>query len=129
MTKRNYFSWDTVTNWRPQPIPVPGMGIAWGCVDSATPLSRRAAVDDAAKKLPPKRTIAVFWNNLSIAHRFVIAAGCGLIVMIISVVSAVGWMQAEQMESDLDRLSRSEMTSLQALIINVMSHRAEDSDD
>jgi len=71
----------------------------------------------------------VFWNNLSIAHRFVIAAGCGLIVMIISVVSAVGWMQAEQMESDLDRLSRSEMTSLQALIINVMSHRAEDSDD
>jgi methyl-accepting chemotaxis protein len=49
--------------------------------------------------------------------------------MIVTVVGAVGWMQAQQMESDLDRLSRSEMTSLQELIINVMAHRAEDSDN
>ncbi|WP_346344097.1 HAMP domain-containing methyl-accepting chemotaxis protein [Magnetospirillum sulfuroxidans] len=69
------------------------------------------------------------WRNLRLSSRFMIIVGVGVIVLVLSVVMVIGRFERAEMEHQLQRLSANEMTSLHALILNVMAKRLEDGDN
>ncbi|AVM75976.1 methyl-accepting chemotaxis protein [Magnetospirillum gryphiswaldense] len=69
------------------------------------------------------------WQNLRLSSRFMIIVGVGVIALILSVVVVIGRFERAEMERQLQRLSANEMTSLHALILNVMAKRPEDGDN
>ena len=58
-----------------------------------------------------------------------IIVGCGVIALVLSVVVVIGRFERAEMERQLHSLSANEMTSLHALILNVMAKRPEDGDN
>ena len=58
-----------------------------------------------------------------------IIVGVGVIALVLSVVLVIGRFERAEMEHQLQRLSANEMTSLHALILNVMAKRPEDGDN
>ena len=69
------------------------------------------------------------WKNLSLKRRFMIAVGLGTIAMATLIVVFIARFEEEAMERKLHQLSVNEMTSLHALIVNVMATRPEDGDN
>jgi len=69
------------------------------------------------------------WRNLRLRQRVMIMIGVGVIVMASLIVIFIARFEERAMERKLHQLSVNEMTSLQALIVNVMATRPEDSDN
>jgi len=69
------------------------------------------------------------WANLRLASRFMILVGFGVAVLVAATIFAITAHERDQMERQLELLSRNEMTSLHALILNVMAKRPEDGDN
>jgi methyl-accepting chemotaxis protein len=69
------------------------------------------------------------WQNLRLSSRFMIIVGLGLVALIASVVVTIARFERTEMERQLHQLSANEMTSLHALIQNVMAKRPEDPDN
>ena len=70
-----------------------------------------------------------FWSNLRLASRFMLIVGSGLITLVFAAVFGISEYETEALDSRLYNLSLNEMTSLHALILNVMSKRPEDADN
>ncbi|WP_338086800.1 methyl-accepting chemotaxis protein [Magnetospirillum aberrantis] len=69
------------------------------------------------------------WRNLRLSSRFMIIIGVGVIALVASVVVVIARFERAEMERQLQQLSINEMTSLHALILNVMAKRPEDGDN
>ncbi|MBI3445948.1 MAG: methyl-accepting chemotaxis protein, partial [Magnetospirillum sp.] len=69
------------------------------------------------------------WQNLRLRQRFMIVAGLGVIAMAALIVVFIARFEEQAMERKLHELSVNEMTSLHALILNVMATRPEDADN
>jgi methyl-accepting chemotaxis protein len=69
------------------------------------------------------------WRNLRLSSRFMIIVGVGVIALVASVVLVIARFEKSEMERQLQQLSFNEMTSLHALILNVMAKRPEDGDN
>ena len=69
------------------------------------------------------------WQNLRLSHRFMIVVGLGVIAMATLIVVFIARFEERAMERKLHELSVNEMTSLHALIVNVMASRPEDGDN
>ncbi|CAA7616686.1 methyl-accepting chemotaxis protein [Magnetospirillum sp. UT-4] len=69
------------------------------------------------------------WRNLRLSSRFMIIVGVGVIALIASVVVVIARFERSEMERQLQQLSANEMTSLHALILNVMAKRPEDGEN
>lgn len=69
------------------------------------------------------------WRNLRLSSRFMLIVGLGVIALIASVVVTIARFERVEMERQLRQLSANEMTSLHALIQNVMAKRPEDGDN
>ena len=69
------------------------------------------------------------WNNLRLTSRFMIVIGLGVILLVASVVVGIARFERSEMERQLRALSVNEITSLHALIVNVMAKRPDDSDN
>ncbi|RAU20697.1 methyl-accepting chemotaxis protein [Paramagnetospirillum kuznetsovii] len=69
------------------------------------------------------------WQNLSLRRRFMVVVGLGVIVMATLIVVFIARFEEQAMERKLHELSVNEMTSLHALILNVMATRPEDADN
>ena len=69
------------------------------------------------------------WQGLRLRQRFEIIVGAGLVVLVSAVVALIVSFEEEAMERKLNQLSVNEMTSLHALIVNVMTKRPEDGDN
>ncbi|EME70244.1 methyl-accepting chemotaxis protein [Paramagnetospirillum caucaseum] len=69
------------------------------------------------------------WQNLRLRQRFMIVVGLGVIVMAAVIVVFIARFEEEALERKLHELSVNEMTSLHALIVNVMATRPEDGDN
>jgi Methyl-accepting chemotaxis protein len=69
------------------------------------------------------------WRNLRLSSRFMIIIGVGVIALVASVVLVIARFERAEMERQLQQLSANEMTSLHALILNVMAKRPEDGDN
>ncbi|MCR6630049.1 MAG: methyl-accepting chemotaxis protein [Magnetospirillum sp.] len=69
------------------------------------------------------------WRNLRLSSRFMIIIGVGVIALVASVVLVIARFERSEMERQLQQLSANEMTSLHALILNVMAKRPEDGDN
>ncbi|BAE52343.1 methyl-accepting chemotaxis protein [Paramagnetospirillum magneticum] len=69
------------------------------------------------------------WQNLSLRRRFMIVVGLGVIVMATVIVVFIARFEERALERKLHELSVNEMTSLHALIVNVMATRPEDGDN
>lgn len=70
-----------------------------------------------------------FWKNLRLSSRFMIFAAVGVIVMVTGVVVGIVRFERQEIERQLELISANEMTSLHALILNVMTLRPEDNDN
>lgn len=70
-----------------------------------------------------------FWKNLRLSSRFMIFAAVGVIIMVTGVVIGIVRFERQEMERQLEQMSANEMTSLHALILNVMTLRPEDNDN
>ena len=69
------------------------------------------------------------WANLRLASRFMVIVGAGLIALVVGVVAGISSYERATLEHKLYTLSLNEMTSLHALIVNVMAKRPDDSDN
>ena len=69
------------------------------------------------------------WTNLRLASRFMIIVGAGLITLVFGTVVGISKYESASLESKLYSLSLNEMTSLHALIVNVMAKRPDDADN
>ncbi|HSV28286.1 MAG TPA: HAMP domain-containing methyl-accepting chemotaxis protein [Candidatus Omnitrophota bacterium] len=69
------------------------------------------------------------WRNLRLSSRFMIIVGLGVIALVAGVVVGIARFERAEMERQLQQLSANEMTSLHALILNVMAKRPEDGDN
>ncbi|OAN51283.1 chemotaxis protein [Paramagnetospirillum marisnigri] len=69
------------------------------------------------------------WQSLRLRQRFMIAVGLGVIVMATLIVVFIARFEEQALERKLHELSVNEMTSLHALILNVMATRPEDADN
>ncbi len=69
------------------------------------------------------------WKNLRLSSRFMIIIGVGVIALVASVVLVIARFEQGEMERQLRQLSANEMTSLHALILNVMAKRPDDADN
>ncbi|MGQ4827761.1 hypothetical protein, partial [Enterococcus faecalis] len=58
---------------------------------------------------------------LRLRQKFMISAGIGLVLCVAGAIFLVALLQRSEMEREVDRLSRNELSSLQALIISAMS--------
>lgn len=70
-----------------------------------------------------------FWSNLRLTSRFMIIVGTGVITLVVGVLWSIASYEQGALESRLHDLSLNEMTSLHALIVNVMAKRPEDGDN
>ena len=73
-------------------------------------------------------TVAL-WQNMKLRQRFVVAVGLGCIAMALLIVAFIARFETRAMERKLNQLSVNEMTSLHALIVNVMANRPDDADN
>ncbi len=69
------------------------------------------------------------WQNLRLRQRFMIVVGLGVIAMAAVIVIFMARFEERALERKLHELSVNEMTSLHALIVNVMATRPEDGDN
>ena len=69
------------------------------------------------------------WQNLRLSSRFMLIVGAGVVILIAGVVLTIARFERAEMERQLQQLSANEMTSLHALIQNVMAKRPEDGDN
>ncbi|TAN80458.1 MAG: HAMP domain-containing protein, partial [Magnetospirillum sp.] len=69
------------------------------------------------------------WQRLRLRQRFMIVVGVGVILMAALIVVFIARFEEQAMERKLHELSVNEMTSLHALIVNVMATRPEDADN
>ena len=69
------------------------------------------------------------WQSLRLRQRFMIVVGFGVIVMAVLIVVFIAQFEERSLENKLHELSVNEMTSLHALIVNVMATRPEDGDN
>ena len=69
------------------------------------------------------------WQSLRLRQRFMIVVGVGVILMASLIVIFIARFEEQAMERKLYQLSVNEMTSLHALIVNVMATRPEDTDN
>ncbi len=69
------------------------------------------------------------WQSLRLRQRFMIVVGVGVILMASLIVVFIARFEEQSMERKLHELSVNEMTSLHALIVNVMATRPEDGDN
>ncbi|WP_237051473.1 methyl-accepting chemotaxis protein [Magnetospirillum sp. ME-1] len=69
------------------------------------------------------------WQNLRLSSRFMLIVGVGVVILIAAVVLTIARFERAEMERQLQQLSANEMTSLHALIQNVMAKRPEDGDN
>ena len=69
------------------------------------------------------------WANLRLTSRFMIIVGLGVVLLVTSGVLAMAGYERDALENRLRQLSLNEMTSLHALIVNVMAKRPEDGDN
>jgi methyl-accepting chemotaxis protein len=69
------------------------------------------------------------WQNLRLRQRFMIVVGLGVIAMAAVIVIFIARFEEQALERKLHELSVNEMTSLHALILNVMATRPEDGDN
>jgi methyl-accepting chemotaxis protein len=69
------------------------------------------------------------WSSLRLSSRFMIIVGLGVIALVASVVVGIARFERADMERQLNALSVNEMTSLHALIVNVMARRPEDAEN
>ncbi|CCG39903.1 methyl-accepting chemotaxis protein [Magnetospirillum molischianum] len=69
------------------------------------------------------------WGALRLRQRFMIVIGMGVIVMATVIVLFIARFDEQAMERKLHELSVNEMTSLHALIVNVMATRPVDGDN
>jgi|GEM_PF-445718 len=68
-------------------------------------------------------------RSLKLRQRFMIFIGLGVTVLVALVVLVIARYEQDSMERKLQQLSMNEMTSLHALIVNVMAKRPEDPDN
>ena len=68
-------------------------------------------------------------RGLKLRTRFMIFVGLGVTLLVALVVVVIARYEQESMERKLNQLSVNEMTSLHALIVNVMAKRPEDPDN
>ncbi|MGE5505760.1 MAG: methyl-accepting chemotaxis protein [Actinomycetota bacterium] len=69
------------------------------------------------------------WRNMRLSSRFMVIVGLGVIALVVSVVVGIARFERAEMERQLQQLSANEMTSLHALILNVMAKRPDDADN
>ncbi|CAA7623069.1 methyl-accepting chemotaxis protein [Magnetospirillum sp. SS-4] len=69
------------------------------------------------------------WRNMRLSSRFMIIVGLGVVALIAAVVVSIARFERAEMERQLQQMSVNEMTSLHALIQNVMAKRPEDGDN
>ena len=69
------------------------------------------------------------WANMRLASRFMVIVGAGLITLVFGTVAGISSYESAALESKLYSLSLNEMTSLHALIVNVMAKRPDDADN
>jgi len=69
------------------------------------------------------------WGNLRLRERFMLVIGAGVVVMAAMIVLFIARYDERAMERKLYELSLNEMTSLHALIVNVMANRPMDSEN
>jgi len=69
------------------------------------------------------------WSDLRLASRFMLIVGGGLVALIVAVVAGIASYERAALEQKLYTLSFNEMTSLHALIVNVMAKRPDDGDN
>ncbi|MDR3519200.1 MAG: HAMP domain-containing methyl-accepting chemotaxis protein [Azospirillaceae bacterium] len=69
------------------------------------------------------------WSRLRLRQRFMLLVGVGLILCVAAAMVLVSLLQQSEMDRNFDRLSRNELSSLQALIVSAMSKRPEDPDN
>ncbi|MGE5505095.1 MAG: methyl-accepting chemotaxis protein [Actinomycetota bacterium] len=69
------------------------------------------------------------WHDLRLRQRFMVVVGFGVVVLIALVVAVILRYEEAAVERKLHQLSVNEMTSLHALILNVMAKRPEDGDN
>ena len=69
------------------------------------------------------------WGNLRLQQRFMIMVGLGSILMASLIVVFMARYEEQAMERKLHQLSVNEMTSLHALIVNVMASRPDDAEN
>ncbi|MFD2234669.1 methyl-accepting chemotaxis protein [Phaeospirillum tilakii] len=69
------------------------------------------------------------WGTLRLREKFMLVIGAGVIVMATLIVVFIARYEESAMERKLYELSLNEMTSLHALIVNVMANRPTDSEN
>ena len=69
------------------------------------------------------------WSNMRLASRFMVIVGAGLITLVFGTVFGISEYETAALDNRLYNLSLNEMTSLHALIVNVMAKRPEDGDN
>ncbi|TPW00973.1 MAG: methyl-accepting chemotaxis protein [bacterium] len=69
------------------------------------------------------------WRNMRLSSRFMVIVGLGVVALIVTVVFTIARFERTEMERQLQQLSANEMTSLHALIQNVMAKRPEDAEN
>jgi methyl-accepting chemotaxis protein len=66
---------------------------------------------------------------MRLSSRFMVIVGLGVIALVVSVVVGIARFERAEMERQLQQLSANEMTSLHALILNVMAKRPDDAEN
>ncbi len=74
-------------------------------------------------------SVSHVWRNMRLSSRFMFIVGLGVAALIASVVVTIARFEQGEMERQLQQLSVNEMTSLHALILNVMAKRPEDGEN
>ena len=69
------------------------------------------------------------WRKLTMSQRFMLATIVGVITLTIAVVTTFAISQKNAVETKVEQISHSELSSLHALIVNVMAARLDDADD
>ncbi|WP_305557709.1 methyl-accepting chemotaxis protein [Thalassospira sp.] len=69
------------------------------------------------------------WKNMGIRKRFMLASAIGVTLVILVALTMMAVTEKHAMDSKLHQLSENELTSLHALIVNVMAARPDDGDD
>lgn len=72
---------------------------------------------------------ASVWKRMGIRKRFMLASAVNVTLVIIIALVVMGTSEKHGMDEKLRQLSNNELTSLHALIVNVMAARPEDVDD
>ena len=69
------------------------------------------------------------WKRMGIRKRFMVASAFGVTAVMVIALIMIAMTERHAMDAKLKQLSDNELTSLHALIVNVMAARVDDSDD